>query len=161
MPYTSYEQMPASARVWIYQCPKPLTDKQEKELEVHLHEFVNQWTSHHEALSAWGGILHHQFIVLAVDEAVNAPGGCSIDKSVAFIRQVQSWLGVDLFDRWNFAYLQNGEVKTAQRDDFSALYARGEINDSTIVFNNLVATKGELEGNWQIPLANSWHKNFA
>ena len=37
----------------------------------------------------------------------------------------------------------------------------GKINDETIVFNNLVTTKQELETNWAIPLKDSAFAKFA
>ncbi|MEZ4956316.1 MAG: hypothetical protein R2825_22350 [Saprospiraceae bacterium] len=52
------------------------------------------------------------------------------------------------------------EVKTATSEEFAMLYKMGEINDETLVFDNLVKTKGELEEKWLKPLNESWHKRF-
>lgn len=158
--YTAYEQLPATSRVWIYQSSRALTADEQARLLPQIRSFVEQWTSHREAVSAWGGILHDYFLVLIVDESQVGTGGCSIDSSVAFVRAVGDALGIDWFDRWNFAYWQGDAVHTAQRDDFAHLYQKGEINDQTLVFNNLIQTKADLENQWKVPMSSSWHRNF-
>jgi hypothetical protein len=35
-----------------------------------------------------------------------------------------------------------------------------EVNDDTIVFNNLVQTKRDFEAKWQVPYKDSWLKNL-
>lgn len=157
---TDYAQMPDSARVWVYQAKKPFEPSSIASIKQQIQEFVTIWTSHNQALRAWGDLLHEQFVVFMVDEAQAGASGCSIDKSVAFIKDLEQATSNDLFDRWTFTYLQEDEVKAAVRDQFEQLYQKGEINDQTIVFNNLVKTKAELECNWKITLADSWHKNF-
>ena len=157
---TPYNQMPDTARVWIYQAQKPLSNTTIESLKPELEQFITLWTSHNQALKAWGDILHNQFIVLMVDESQAGASGCSIDKSVAFIKNVEQATGTNLFDRLTFTYLEGEEVKTAHKDDFEQLYQKGEINDQTLVFNNLVKNKAELDQSWKIALSDSWHKNF-
>lgn len=157
---TEYAQMPDSARVWVYQAKKPFDASSIASIKQKIQEFVTIWTSHNQALRAWGDIMHQQFIIFMVDESQAGASGCSIDKSVTFIKKLEQATGNDLFDRWTFTYLEGKDVKAAVRDQFEQLYQKGEINDQTIVFNNLVKTKAELESNWKITLADSWHKNF-
>lgn len=93
-------------------------------------------------------------------DAGSSPSGCSIDASVAFVRQMGEELGVDWFDRWNFAYKQGDVVHTAHRDEFAALYRQGAIDDQTPVFDNLVQNKADWQSRWLLPLGASWHKNM-
>jgi hypothetical protein len=44
--------------------------------------------------------------------------------------------------------------------EFQTLINDGKVDDQTLVFNNLVSTKNELDSNWQIPLHKSWHKRL-
>jgi hypothetical protein len=53
-----------------------------------------------------------------------------------------------------------GHIQTAHKDEFAQLYAQGYVHDDTMVFNNLVKTREEMQQGWQIPLAQSWHKRF-
>ncbi len=147
-------------KVWVYQSSRRFQSDEVQELNKKLSDFTQSWASHNHALSARGKIHHHQFLVLEVDESKASASGCSIDASVKFIQDLGFEYGTDFFDRLNFAYLDREDVKTAHKDDWPTLYKSGQINDSTIVFNNLVKTKEEMEKKWKIPLGESWHKNF-
>jgi hypothetical protein len=48
--------------------------------------FCIQWTAHGANLKAYGEVRHHRFIVMIVDETAAGASGCSIDKSIHFIR---------------------------------------------------------------------------
>lgn len=157
MPYEKLEMLPDSSRVWIYQANRPFNQEEQTRLQALLQQFAEQWTSHNRALRAHASLQHDRFIVLLVDESMAGASGCSIDKSVHFMQALEQEFGVRLFDRMNFAYLQGEEIKTADRDQFIDLYQQGAITDETLVFDNLVKTKGDLSSGWQKPLAQSWH----
>lgn len=152
--------MQNESRVWLYQSSRALTNVEVTEIRQKIDQFTKNWVSHNLSLSANGNVLYNRFILLAVDETQAGASGCSIDSSVRFLQDLGMLYATDFFDRLNFAYLQDGEVKTAHKDDFAVLYAQGEINDNTIVFNNLVKNTREMERKWQLPLKDSWHKNF-
>lgn len=152
--------MNKNSRVWLYQSSRELSEKEVIEIKSQIHQFTQEWVSHNNALKASGDILHNRFLLLMVDENQAGASGCSIDKSVRFLQDLGMSYATDFFDRLNFAFLDNGKVKTAHKDDFSQLYAQGHINDDTIVFNNLVKDYEEMRSNWQVPLHKSWHKNF-
>jgi hypothetical protein len=155
-----FQHLPAETRVWIYQSNKHIPDETATALKQVVNQFAQNWVSHNRQLRAHGDVLHNRFILLAVDESQADASGCSIDKSVHFIKQVESQLGIDLFDRMTFAWLEGNEVKTASSQAFAELYQSGQINNETLVFDNLVKTKGELEENWLKPLNKSWHRRF-
>ncbi len=157
----AYNQLPDNARVWIYQSNRAFSDAQTKVIERKIVDFIQEWRSHGAAVRAWGGIKYNRFIILIVDESYEVPSGCSIDSSVALIKQIGTKMNVNMFDRLDFAYkTADNKVLSAGRDDFADLYANNQINDQTIVFNNLVTTKKDLENKWEIALADSWHINM-
>jgi len=151
---------PDHARVWIYQSPIPVDEDKVSEVNQHLKEFATKWTSHSRELHATAGLLHDRFLVLVVNEASAEASGCSIDASVRFVQQIGGHYGVDFMDRIHFAYLENDEVKMVHKDEFARLYASGEVNDETLVFDNLVRTKEDFVGKWVKPLGESWMKRF-
>ncbi|MEL6863899.1 MAG: hypothetical protein AAFP19_05745 [Bacteroidota bacterium] len=154
---TKYELLPDTTRVWIYQSNRPFTDKELPTLRQHLAQFTTQWVSHSQQLRAFGEVYHQRFIVLMVDESQAGASGCSIDSSVHFIKAIEQHYSTNLFDRMNFAYQEDGEVRMASREEFARLYQEGKISDETLVFDNLVKNKGEFEQQWLRPLAESWH----
>jgi len=157
---TTYDILPDTTRVWIYQAQTPFTANKIAKIRQHISNFTTSWVSHNNQLRAFGDIYHNQFIVLMVDESLAGASGCSIDKSVHFIKQIEQHYNVDLFDRMTFTYKDGEAVKSAPRIEFSQLYQAGKINDATLVFDNLVKTKADFEANWVKPLGESWHKRM-
>ncbi|QQS30981.1 MAG: hypothetical protein IPM47_08700 [Sphingobacteriales bacterium] len=158
---TGYENMPPSARTWIYQSSRPFTSEEIPVVNQLLEEFATQWVRHGKLLKSWAGILHRQFIVLMVDEEALSAGGCSIDASTRMLKQIEHTYQLNLFDRLTIAYRnENGQIATAPRHAFEALLAQGIVTDNTPVFNNLISTKSGLETEWEVPLHQSWHKKL-
>ena len=155
-----FETFPGTSRVWVYQSKTAFSDADVTKIREHIEAFTQQWTSHNRALRAVGDVLHGRFIVLMADERMADASGCSIDSSVHFIKAVEQEYGVDLFDRMTFTYEQSGRVEAADREQFAALYASGEIDDHTIVFDNLVNTKADFDRGWKVRLGDSWHKRM-
>lgn len=155
-----YEELPASTRVWIYQSNNPFAEENSKQIKSYIEQFARSWVSHNQQLRAYGDLLHDRFVILMVDESQAGASGCSIDKSVAFLKALQAEYGVDLFDRMRFSYLAGQEVQTVSRDEFARLYQEGRINDETPVFDTLVNTKADFEEKWIRPLGQSWHKRL-
>ncbi len=157
---TAYKFLSNNSKIWIYQAQQPLSEKTIPEIRKHLTNFVTRWVSHNNQLKAFGEIYHRQFIVLMVDESQVVASGCSIDESVRFLKQLEEYYGLNLFDRMTFTYKDGDTIKSASSKEFGALYRAGEISDSTLVFDNLVKTKGEFEEAWLKPLSKSWHKRM-
>jgi hypothetical protein len=152
-----YNQLPPSSRVWIYQSNRAFSTAESDQIQAQLRQFIQQWQSHGKPVKAWGLLQYNRFVVLVVDESYEAPSGCSIDSSVALIKELEQTYQVDFFDRMNFAYKKDNAVLSANRTDFANLYQNGTINNQTIVFNNLVNTKEDLEEQWEVRLGDSWH----
>ena len=157
---SSIFQLADHARVWIYQANRPFSEREQIVLTSQINGFVYEWAAHGRDLLASGGVLLNQFIVLAVDERKTGASGCSIDKSVNFMKDLAAQYDVSLFDRLTFTYLKNEQVETATSSDFKRLFTEGVISKDTLVFDNLVNNVGDLRTTWLKPLASSWHKRF-
>ncbi|OKS84899.1 hypothetical protein RG47T_0336 [Mucilaginibacter polytrichastri] len=143
--------------MWIYQADRKLSDAETQQLQQQLNSFTQSWTAHSNALKAGAEIRYNRFIVLMVDESQAGASGCSIDKSVNFMKQVEQHYDINLFDRFNLAYRDGSEVLSAPRNQFEELIKQGTITTDTIVFNNLVQNLAELNSKWEVPFKNSWH----
>ncbi len=156
---TPYSELSPQSKIWIYQSNRPFTNSETTHIQQEIADFANQWAAHGQGLKAFGTLYYNQFIVLMVDESIQGASGCSIDSSVHFLKDLQKKYNVNLFDRLNMTYRNaSNQIATANRDEFEKLVNIGEINDTTIVFNNLVRNKQEFETKWEIPMAESWHK---
>jgi hypothetical protein len=145
------------SRVWVYQSDRKLTADEAVQIQMHMDNFTRSWTAHNNQLKAKAEIRYNRFLVLIVDESQAGASGCSIDKSVNFMKQLEQEFGINLFDRFNLAYRDGEEVISVPRHQFEELLKLGKINIETIVFNNLAQNVAELETKWEVPFKDSWH----
>ena len=154
--YIPFEQLPPQARIWIYQADRTLQDQEIEEINKKAERFVTAWTSHGQTLQASAKIFYNRFLVLATDEAVSSPSGCSIDASVNFIRELEQTFGLSFFDRTKLLFMQNNQPEAISLADLKTRIAEGALTENTLFFDNLVQTTAQLKGEWLKPAGESW-----
>jgi len=153
----SIKQMPLDARVWVYQSNRALSDTEVGVIEKAGNLFINDWAAHGASLKASFDVLYSRFVIIAVDEKQALASGCSIDKSVHFIKELEQMLTISLFDRMQVAYRgSENEILACSLQEFEKLAAQHTITSNTMVFNNMVTTKQAFDNEWEIPLKQSW-----
>ena len=150
-------QFSQNSRVWVYQANRKLSNAESAQIQQEADRFVTGWTAHNNQLKAKAEIRYNRFIILIVDEGQAGASGCSIDKSVHFIKHLEQEYQIALLDRFNLAYREGNEVLSAPRPVFENLVKQGTINTESIVFNNMVQNLNELQTKWEVPFKNSWH----
>src|SRR6218665_3568307 len=85
------------SRVWIYQSSRPLSEKEELEINEQLYQFYAQWQAHGAPVKGWAKLLFHRFIVLMADESHVEVSGCSTDSSVRVIKSIEKQYSINLF----------------------------------------------------------------
>jgi hypothetical protein len=154
--FVPFDKISPASKIWIFQSSRAFTAEEETTLMNSGKNFVEQWTAHKQNLLGSMEILHHLFIIIAVDQTVNDASGCSIDKAFGFIRNAEKDLHIDLLDRRAIAYEQNGTIHLTNPGQFEKLFKEGKVNASTIIYNNLVETKQGLSQNWRQQVKESW-----
>jgi hypothetical protein len=154
--YVSFDQLPPTARVWIYQASRPLTSEEIIPVLPTLAQFAEEWTSHGRTLLASAEFLHRQFLVLGLDESVAGASGCSIDASVRFVRELEARLGVELLEKSRLAFLNDGEVWLLENRNLRAAVADGRVTADTFYFDNTLLTKDKLTDQWPAPAGQTW-----
>lgn len=155
---TLYMQISENSRIWIYQANRALTTNEQNLIQQKLDAFVGSWQAHGHQLAALAEIRYQRFIVLAIDEHQAQATGCSIDKSVGLMKELESEFGIQLFDRMQIAYRDGESIKTCSKDEFERLLEQGLVNEETIVFNNLIQNYRDLSTSWEVPMKLSWHQ---
>jgi hypothetical protein len=156
-----FDNLPEYSRIWIYQSDRPLSQNERMRILQDAEKFAIDWTAHGKNLTAGSEILYDRFLILSVNEKVNGASGCSIDASVRFIRYLEEKYGLDLLKRSKVAFCSgDNTVETCDLKDIKMKIERQEITPDTLIFNNLVSTKGELKEQWLIPARNSWMKKY-
>ncbi len=151
-----FDALPPTARVWIYQADRPLTDAELAAVAGPLAQFAAAWTSHGAALRAAAEFRHRQFLVIGLDEAVAGASGCSIDASVRFVQALEATLRLRLLDKAHLAFAGPAGLALLERRALKPAVAAGTLRPSTLYFDNTVATKAELDARWPAPAGRTW-----
>lgn len=149
-----------NTKVWIYQSSRLLSDAEVIEISKDLATFSKNWNAHGSLLTSSFEIKHNFFIILMVDESVTSASGCSIDSSIRIIKQIEEKYNLDLFNRFNTVWRNEGLLEISNKDEFQELVSSKKIKPETIVYNNTVLNLKDLEKNWEIPFKESWHSRF-
>jgi len=144
------------SKIWIYQAERALNDDEIAFITPLFEKFCENWTAHNKQLKASFEIIKNRFIALAVDESMNNASGCSIDKSVAFLKSISMELGINLFERMQMAYLNDGVLETVHYNDLKNAFDNKLIKDDTLFYNNNVQNLGEYRSSFLSPLKSHW-----
>ncbi|WMW78794.1 ABC transporter ATPase [Flavobacterium sp. 20NA77.7] len=158
--YIPFEELPEDAKIWIYQSNRKLTDDEVESITSKCQDFIENWAAHGTSLAASFVIKYNRFIIFAVNQEVQQATGCSIDASVHFIQQLEQQFVIELLDKMNVTYRSGEHIAHKSLLDFKKMAKEKAVSEHTIVFNNLVNTKGEWEEFWEVPASESWHSRF-
>ncbi len=138
------DNFPPDTRVWIYQADRQLSATEKTWLQEQIDAFTAQWASHGNQLTAGGYVYNDFTVVLGVDTSQANSSGCSIDKSVHFIKEAGKALEVDFFNRLK-VWVKNNEGQP-ERMSFKALSDQPDL----VYYNGMVQTLAELNSKYEI-----------
>jgi chemotaxis regulatin CheY-phosphate phosphatase CheZ len=158
--FVEFSTLPSHSRIWIYQSDRKFSEEEISEIEEKLESFIESWSAHGQSLEASYLLKYERFIIIAVNQDVQAVTGCSIDASVQFIQSLEQKFNVDLMDRMNVTFKTGEYIAYKSLIDFKKMAKAKSVSPSTIVFNNLVNTIEEWQDFWEVPACESWHNRF-
>ena len=143
-------------KVIIYPASRSFTPKESKVITEKLFDFLATWAAHGKPLSSHFKIEKNQFIVVCVDEDVEAASGCSIDALGGVMKEIDQEFQLGLFDRMKATFVENGEVKTLKLQDFRSGLRNGEISKDIEVYDFSKNTYVAFLSDFILPLRRSW-----
>ena len=155
-----FESLPENAKVWVYPSSRKFYPNEISEVETKLKEFVETWKSDDTNFKASYRFLYNRFLILIADDKNSPLTNTVIDASVSFILELQKKYDIELLDKMNVCFKQGKYVQYKELKDFKKLLKNRAITAKTIIFDNLITTKQELENFWEIPIEESWYKRF-
>ena len=158
--YVDFDTLKDNSRVWVYQSSREFNAEEVKTIEAKLKDFVNDWTRHGDDLKASFEIKYNHFIILAVDESFNQVSGCSIDASTHVFKEFENEFKVELLNKMNTAFKHEDHINVVSLADFQKYVKENKIHPDTLVFNNMVQNKADLETLWEVPANMSWHSRY-
>lgn len=158
--YVPFEDLPEESRIWIYQSNRKFSDAEISKIDTDLKAFLEGWAAHGTSLVSSYQLKYNRFIILAVNQDVQAATGCSIDTSVEFIQSLEKKYNVDLLDKMNVTFKQGEHIAHKPLIDFKKMVKDKSVTENTIVFNNLINNVQEFNESWEVEAIDSWHSRF-
>tara|TARA_Y100000741_G_scaffold202343_1_gene153858 strand:- start:283 stop:765 length:483 start_codon:yes stop_codon:yes gene_type:complete len=158
--YVSFNLLPPNAKVWIYQSDSNLSNTDVELIEKEVKFFLNNWSSHNKEIESSFEIRYNRFLIIGLNENINSASGCSIDKSVNFIKNLQSILKVNFLNRLDVAYKIGNEINSISLLEFQTMIRENKLSKDSIIYNNMIDTKKLYLNNWETTIEKSWHKKF-
>ncbi|HEX5743734.1 MAG TPA: ABC transporter ATPase [Flavobacteriaceae bacterium] len=158
--YVDFNELPKNSKVWIYQSTRKFNDDEMLKINELLISFVQTWKDHGKNVTGSFQIKYNQFIIIALDNNERNVPGCVIDASIRVLREIENLYQVDLLNKFNTTYRENGSINVVKLIEFQKLVKESKINLDTIVFNGMVSTIQEFESLWEVPVTKSWHQRY-
>tara|TARA_X000001036_G_scaffold430970_1_gene464509 strand:+ start:71 stop:553 length:483 start_codon:yes stop_codon:yes gene_type:complete len=158
--YVSFNLLPPNAKVWIYQSDRNLSNIDIELIEREVKLFLNNWSSHNKEIESSFEIRYNRFLIIGLNENINSASGCSIDKSLNFIKDLQSLLKVNFLNRLDVAYKTGNDINSISLSEFQTMIREKKLSKDSIVYNNMISSKQSYINNWETTIENSWHKKF-
>lgn len=155
-----FKSLPDTSRLWVYMSDKVFSAEQEAYINEKMTKFCTRWNHHKNDLKSSYELKYNQFIILAVDESYHEVSGCSINKSIKLMKKIEDKLDLDLMNRLNTAFKEGEQMQVVDLNTFKDFAKNQKINENTIVFNNLAATKSAYLNTWEVAASESWHARY-
>ncbi len=156
----SHITLPDHSRVWVYQADRKLSIEEQALILANGKAFTATWAAHGHDLMAELYVALDHFIIIALDEQVEAASGCSIDKSMKFILDLQKELGINFTIRLISALYIDGSVRLYTYAEAKEALEKGSISGSSLVFDNTLSNLNVLKTSWLKPLGDTWLKKL-
>lgn len=158
---TMLDSLAPHSRIWIFQATRFFNEQEAEFIQTQLKQFIPTWASHGNELYGDFELAENLFLIVGVDEKRSPTSGCSVDSLNRHIKKIGDALNIEFFDRLRIAYYdKNEKIQVVPMHEFKELMKKDQVTQATIVFNNLLETKADLETKWKSPVKNSWHKNL-
>jgi len=147
-------------RIWIYTISQELTNEQLVDFKNHCQKFINGWTAHDVSLDANFELYQNRLLLFKVNEEKYNASGCSIDRQLRFVKELELVFSVELLNRLLVAYENNNQVEVVKSSQIKELLADNIISGNTLVFDNTITESRQLETNWKQPLHHTWLQKY-
>jgi len=158
--FVDYTSISNDAKVWVYPSSRKFYPTEIEEIEQKVKQFVESWKPGDENFKVSYQLLYNRFIILVADDTETSLTNADIDASVSFILQLQETYKVELLDKMNACFKQGEYVQYKDLKDFKKLLKNKAVTAKTIIFDNLINNKEDLENFWEITIENSWYNRY-
>ena len=155
-----FNKISEQAKIWIFPSSRKFYPQEIDGLQKKIEKFLNSWEDQEISLTCAYKLNYDRFIIFAMDTAEISLSLTAHETLTAFIQALEKHYKLILFDRMNVCYKQGEFVQYKDLKDFKGLIKNKAVSKKTVVFNNLIHSKEELDYDWEINIMDSWLGRF-
>jgi hypothetical protein len=160
MPIVPFEQLPDSARVWVFGSDRALVGAQADTLLAAVDHFLSEWRAHGVPLQCGREWREDRFLAIGVDVNAENASGCSIDGLFRALQQLQREVGAQLVGGGRVFYRSRDGIQATTRDEFASRVKHHEIRESTPVFDTSLTDAGAWRMRFEQPAGVAWTSSY-
>ncbi len=151
-----YALLEENAKVWIYPSSKKIYPNQLEEFQTKVAAFLENWQQDTQDIPCAYELKYNRILVIftSPDISIKTP---AINSLNLFIAELEATFDTVLMDKMNPCFKQGPYVQYKDLKSFKKLIKDKAVNKKTVVFDNMVHTKGDYETYWEIPAEDSWY----
>lgn len=153
-----FDQLENNAKVFLYPSNKKFFPELLENIQTKVNNFVSTWSDTNE-IEAGFEIKYQRFIIIVINNSKPITTTI-IDELVTFIFKLQLDHEIELLDKLNVCFKQGEYVQYKDVKEFKKLIKNKSVNQNTIVFDNLINTKEELDDSWELPAEDTWYSRM-
>ncbi len=157
--YIPFQEMPGQARIWVYQASRSLLAPELDQIKQILTQSCQNWEAHGAPLQASFEIKYNQVIIVAVNEAMNAASGCSIDASTRWFKSLGETLQVDFFSR-DVAVVREEQVELLALGQLKSAVDAGLLTPEDQIITPLLQSVEQYRNQWLSTADQSYLKRY-
>lgn len=109
-------------RIWVYTLSKEISNEQLIDFNNRCQNFVSSWTAHDVSLDASFELYSNRLLIFKVNEDKYNASGCSIDKQVRFVKELEQNFSIELLNRLLIAFVNsNDQIEVVKQSQISEL----------------------------------------
>jgi hypothetical protein len=154
--------MPDASRIWIFGVSRVLDDGEEALLLGRVDDFLSMWAAHGHPLAAGRAWVEGRFLIVAVDDTVTPPSGCSTDALIRELRRLETEIEVQIVGNAPVWFRgSDGKAVRVTRREFRDLARQSAIDLDTTVFDlSLTRLEDLRNGGFEGPARDRWHRRL-
>lgn len=160
MPIVSFDQLPDSARLWVFASDRELAGEAEAAVLNAVDEFLTQWKAHGVPLVCARDWRDRRFLAIGVDIDAENASGCSIDGLFRALQHLERSVGSKLVGGGRVFYRTAAGIETTSRDQFVDRVSRGEVTPTTPVFDTGVSAASAWRTRFELPAESGWTARY-
>lgn len=155
-----FNEIPTWSKLWVFPSSRKFYEQEISGLKENIEAFLNCWTNEDQLFNCAYELKYDRFIVISVDNTDISLSLKTHDALSIFIQELEKKFEVILLDKINVCYKQGEFVQYKDIVEFKKMMKEKGVSAKTIVFDNMITTKEELENNWEINIMDSWLGRF-